>query len=171
MHPDETPMPEYARDLADTVNRAAERLAGVALETVSHRPAPGSWSIREIVGHLVDSASNNHQRFVRARWQDDLVFPSYEQDRWVEAQRYQDAPWPDLLALWRTFNLHIARVMALTPPAIRMKPHHRHNLDVLAWQPVPAGQPATLDGFMRDYVGHLHHHLAQIDAILERTAP
>lgn len=162
--------PDYARELADTVHRAAERLAGVSSETVSHRPAPGAWSIKEIIGHLVDSASNNHQRFVRAQWQDDLVFLPYDQDRWVDAQRYQEAPWPELLALWRTFNLHIARVMAATPPETRLRTHGRHNLDELAWQPVPAGAPATLDGFMRDYVGHLHHHLAQVDAILERTS-
>ena len=163
--------PDHARELADTVQRAADRLARLSTEQVRRRPVPDKWSIAEIIGHLVDSASNNHQRFVRARWMDDLVFPSYEQDRWVDAQRYRDAPWPELLELWRTFNLHIARVMAATPQDVRTRSHRTHNLHELGWQPIAADAPATLDWFMRDYVGHLRHHLAQVDAILGRSTP
>jgi hypothetical protein len=48
---------------------------------------------------------------------------------------------------------------------VRVVPRSRHNLDQMAWQPVPRDQPATLDYFMADYVGHLKHHLQQIDAI------
>jgi hypothetical protein len=160
-------MLDYAADLVTTVETAARKLANVPLATAQRSPAPGKWSPQEIIGHLVDSASNNHQRFVRARWQDDLVFPTYDQERWVTAQRYDLADWEDLLALWRTFNIQIARVMETTPDAIRLRERHRHNLDRVAWQPIPADQPATLDYFMRDYVGHLHHHLRQIDSLVD----
>jgi hypothetical protein len=51
------------------------------------------------------------------------------------------------------------------PESVRLTPRTRHNLDQMAWQPVPRNQPATLDYFMADYVGHLKHHLQQIDAI------
>jgi len=113
------------------------------------------------VGHLVDSASNNHQRFVRARFQDDLVFPGYAQDDWVRAQRYCDEPWSDLLALTRSFNLHIAHVMETTPENELLRPRIRHNLHEIAWAPVSEGDVVTLEWFMIDYVGHFEHHVNQ----------
>ena len=161
------PGPDYAGDLESTVRRVAEELRRVSDGDASRRPAPGKWSAKEIIGHLIDSASNNHQRFVRAQWQDDLIFTGYRQEDWVSSQQYQSAPWGELLDLWLSFNLHMARVMCTLPEAVRLRAHARHNLDQLAWQPVPVSEPATLDHFMRDYVGHLHHHLRQIEDILK----
>ena len=127
------------------------------------RPEPSQWSPREVMGHLIDSASNNHQRFVRAALApEDLIFPGYEQDRWVEAQRYAEAPWAELVTLWASFNRHLARVMEATPADVRLNERRRHNLDELAFYRLPADEPATLDYFMRDYVRHLQHHLHQI---------
>lgn len=156
----------YAQDLALTVRRAAERFRQVADADAARRPAPTKWCAKEIVGHLIDSAANNHQCFVRARWQEDLVFTGYAQDDWVAAQDYRSAPWHDLLDLWLAYNLHLARVMESVPEPLRLAPHTRHNLDQLAWQPVPRDQPATLDYFMADYVDHLKHHLRQIEALI-----
>ncbi len=130
--------------------------------TSASRPAPGKWSPRETVGHLIDSASNNHQRFVRIRFQDSLVFPAYDQEAWVKVQRYQDVSWEELVTLWRSLNLHLARVMEATPNEIRMRPRPVHNLHELAWKTVPAGEPTTLEYFMDDYVDHLQHHLRQL---------
>ncbi len=155
-------MPDYAADLRATVISASASLAAMTDEAAGRRPAPGKWSPKEIIGHLVDSAANNHQRFVRAQLQDDLIFPGYAQDDWVRVQGYQGAPWQDLVALWQFYNLHIARVIEAMPDEVRLRERRRHNLDELAWQPVSAGAPATLDYFMRDYVLHLHHHLRQI---------
>jgi hypothetical protein len=159
-------MIDYVEDLRTTVVHAFGQLASVADEAAARRPAPGKWSAKEIVGHLVDSASNNHQRFVRAQFQKDLVFPGYEQDEWVVVQRYQDAPWQDLLTLWREYNLHIARVIEAIPLETRIREHTRHNLHERAWQPIPRDRPATLDYFMRDYVGYLHHHLRQVQSLV-----
>jgi hypothetical protein len=156
---------DYIDDLVATVRLAAERLKTVPDPDAARRPAPGKWSAKEIIGHLVDSAANNHQRFVRAGDQDDLVFPRYDQDTWVSLQQYQEAPWQELLGLWAGYNLHLARVMQACPDAIRLRSHARHNLDQIAWQPVPRSEPASLDYLMRDYVGHLHHHLRQIEAL------
>jgi hypothetical protein len=152
----------YVDDLSRTLEEAVPALKGLSAEASARRPAPGKWSPREIIGHLIDSASNNHQRFVRAQFQDDLVFTGYDQDRWVDVQRYQDAPWTELVDLWAGFNRQLARVMRAVPEAVRLKSHRRHNLHQLAWRPIPAGSPATLDSFMADYVGHLEHHLRQI---------
>jgi hypothetical protein len=154
--------PPYARRLIDAVRRAVPALLALEDSASARRPAPGKWSPREIIGHLVDSASNNHQRFVRTRGRDDLVVEGYEQDVWVEAQRYQDAPWNELVLLWTTYNRHLARLMAATPPADRERVRIVHNLDQRAFRPVPSDRPATLGYFMNDYVDHLEHHLAQI---------
>jgi hypothetical protein len=155
-------MLDYAVELKETVQRAGIFLRDLGEEASLHPRAPGKWCPREIVGHLIDSASNNHQRFVRAQFKDDLIFSGYEQDAWVSMQRYRDAPWSELVDLWRTFNLHIARVMEAVPNDERIRPRARHNLDEIAWNTVPRNEPATLDYFMRDYVAHLKHHLAQI---------
>jgi hypothetical protein len=155
-------MSAYITELVEAIARSHPLLEKISEEQSRQRPAPGKWSPREVIGHLIDSASNNHQRFVRARFQDTLVFPTYDQDAWVRIQAYRDAPWLPLLALWKNFNLHIARVMQLTPVEERERARTDHNLDELAWKPVPRNKPATLDYFMADYVGHLKHHLAQI---------
>ena len=159
-------MPGCAIDLANAVDQALPRLRAVGDDVSGRRPAPGKWSPREIIGHLIDSASNNHQRFVRASFQEDLVFSGYDQDKWVALQRYQEADWKDLLTLWASFNRHLARVMAATPDEIRRREHRSHNFDRIAMRPVAAGSPATLEYFMEDYVLHLHHHLRQLlDAV------
>jgi hypothetical protein len=157
-----TALPPYVTHLRAVITAAEPALAALPERETALRPAPDKWSPREVIGHLVDSASNNHRRFVMARWQDDLVFAGYEQDRWVEAQDYEHAPWRELVALWAGFNRHLARVMAAVPPDVRARPHARHNLHEVAWQLVPASEPATLDYFMADYVGHLEHHLRQV---------
>ena len=151
----------FLSDFRQTVDRAAHRLRALSDDEASSRTAPGKWSRKEIIGHLIDSASNNHGRFVRAQLQDDLVFPGYDQDAWVRTQRYQDRPWPDLVALWQAFNHHIADVMETADPREMTRPRARHNLDQLAWQAVSAMQSTTLEYFMRDYVDHLKHHLGQ----------
>ena len=162
---------DYADELRSVTERAAHELLRLSPELAAERPAPGKWSIKEIVGHLIDSASNNHQRFVRAQWTPDLVFPGYEQDEWVSSQHYAEAPWPELVVLWREFNLHLARFMSRTPLHDRERPRQPHNLDQISFNPVPRDQPATLDYFMRDYVEHLKHHLRQISELTQRFTP
>lgn len=148
--------------LLAVIQWAEPRLREVPAEVAARRPSPHAWSPLEIVGHLVDSASNNHQRFVRASFQDDLLFPGYNQDTWVSAQRYVDTDWGDLITLVSAFNRHIAHVMAHLPEGVRLRVHQRHNLDALAFHPPPRASDATLQYFMMDYVHHLEHHLQQI---------
>lgn len=155
-------MRDSVSELRSVVERAAPELLTLSEAESARRPAPGKWSPREVLGHLIDSASNNHQRFVRARFQDDLVFQGYDQDDWVKVQRYQEAPWAELVALWRAFNLHLTRVMKAIPEPARTRVHERHNLDEIAWRTVASGAPTTLDDLMGDYVDHLRHHLGQI---------
>jgi hypothetical protein len=156
---------EFINELRTMVEWAAPLLLSLSESESASRPAPGKWSPKEIVGHLIDSASNNHQRFVRAQLQDDLIFDGYDQDAWVATQRYQDAAWPELVWLWRIFNLHIAHVMRTVPADVRTRARSRHNLHQLAFRTFRADEPATLDDLMEDYVEHLKHHLHQIPGL------
>lgn len=158
-------------DLRALVERTVPVLLALPDAEVTRRPAPDKWSPKEILGHLVDSAANNHQRFVRAQGRDDLVFEGYEQDAWVQTQRYDEADWSSLVTLWWMYNTHLARVMAAVPTEVRLRPAERHNLHEIAWQPQPENEPATLDDLMRDYVVHLRHHLGQILPGLETDVP
>ena len=153
--------PQYIDELRRAVEEAMPALLALG-ERSGERRRPDSWSNREIIGHLIDSASNNHQRFIRGQLQDDLIFSGYAQDDWVKAGRYHDAPWEELVTLWRTFNLQIARVMEGIPDDVRLRQRVRHNLDQIGFETVPQSEPATLDQLMCDYVRHLEHHLAQI---------
>jgi len=154
--------PPYAAELRRIIHESTPRLLRLSDVEAKHHLRPGKWSAAEVIGHLIDSASNNHQRFVRAQFQDDLVFPGYDQDAWVALQAYGDAHWLDLVTLWKFFNIQIARIMENSPESVRNALRAKHNLDKLAWRPVPSNQPVTLDYFMNDYVDHLKHHLAQI---------
>ena len=154
--------PAYASRLRDVVDAAEPQLLAIGDDTSARRPAPGKWSPREIIGHLIDSAGNNHGRFVRAGLGGDLVFEGYAQDGWVELQRYNDSPWRELVRLWAGYNRQLARTMAGIPEAVRMREHSRHNLHEVAWSPRSPDEPATLDWFMKDYVGHLEHHVRQV---------
>jgi hypothetical protein len=148
--------------LRHSVTAAIERLDSIPDDAASRPATPGKWSPKEVVGHLIDSACNNHARFVRATLDERLEFPGYDQEAWVSAQDYASADWRDLVSLWRDYNLHLARIVDLIPREILEAPRSQHNLDVIAWKTIPRNQPATLEYFIEDYIDHLEHHLEQI---------
>jgi hypothetical protein len=156
---------EFLGDFRSTVVSATERLRAISAEQSARKSSPDKWSIKEVLGHLIDSAANNHQRFVRAQFTDDLVFPGYEQEKWVNAQRYNAEDWSDMVQLWSSYNLHLLHVIATIPEATLMRARIRHNLDQIALNPVDQNDPATLDYFVRDYLVHMKHHLDQISAM------
>ncbi len=140
-----------ADDLESAVDAAVAELGPLSEPVVSHRPTPDRWTIKEVIGHLIDSASNNHQRFVRAQFVKEFTFPMYEQNQWVQCQFYNEVPWADLLTLWRAYNHHLAHVMRKTPA------------DALGVRCIIGTyEPMTLGFLMEDYVVHLKHHLEKI---------
>lgn len=153
-------------DLREITLQAFEEFLMADDKDAAVKPAPNKWSAKEILGHLIDSASNNHGRFVRAQFSDDLVVTPYAQNGWVEVQDYQNMDWQDILITWRQMNLLISNLMYNTSPDIRDKQRQEHNLHKTAMKPIPDGEPTTLDYFMEDYVFHLKHHLGQVRDIL-----
>jgi DinB superfamily len=155
-------MVDYIAAFRTDLDTAEPALRRITDDAAGRPSAPGKWSRKEIIGHLIDSASVNHERFVRASKSDDLVFPGYDQDAWVAAQKYNDRTWPDLVDLWSAYNRHLHHVMKNMPADQRHRLRKHHSLDVIAFREVPPDVPTTLDYLMRDYVVHLEHHLTQI---------
>jgi hypothetical protein len=143
-------MREVAQEL-ETLLNVAERLKAIPESVAAQKADSGQWSKKEILGHLVDSAANNHQRFVRLQLQPHLVLPGYEQDGWVRVQGYQNMEWRDVIELWKIYNRHLARLIRdVNPQALKN-----------TWV-APEGETVDLEFIMRDYIVHMKHHLEQI---------
>jgi DinB superfamily len=153
---------EFLDDFRRTIGTAKTRLLAFSPPEDQTKSNPEKWTPREIIGHLIDSAANNHHRFVRAQFTDDLVFSGYEQDNWVSVQRYNEESWTDLVQLWALYNLHLLHLVSVIPKNVLTLSRPRHNLNELAWKAVDPNKPTTLEYFVRDYVGHMRHHLDQI---------
>lgn len=155
-------MDQWLDDFKTTIEAATPRLLEIS-EADSAKPrAEDHWSSKQILGHLIDSAANNHARFVLGQLKDDLVFPGYDQNGWVETNHYQEAPWTQLIDLWRAYNVHLHHVMGHAAKQKLNTPCTLHTLQEIAFKTVPQAEPVTLEYLMKDYVDHLKHHLNQI---------
>ena len=145
-------MNHVVQELTNTINEFQD-LRSQALDWAT-RPAAGKWSKKEILGHLIDSAQINLQRFVRCTYEENFRL-TYEQDAWVTVQRYQEAAVNDLIDLWILLNKQIISVLKNYPldrvgarcDNSKLEP----NLQTVAW-------------LANDYVEHLKHHMRQIVA-------
>ena len=144
-------MIELAAALRAEVDTAAVHLRTLSEMDVTRDRGAGKWIRKEILGHLIDSAANNHQRFVRAQSSDPFVWPGYAQDFWVSVHRYRQRPWAELVDLWVALNRHVAGVIEFVPP-------ERLQTRCI----IGDNEPAALEWVMRDYLRHVKHHLAQI---------
>ncbi len=144
-------MIEIARHLRETVSKALPLLNLINEKESGIKPAFNKWSKKEILGHLIDSAGNNQQKFVRLMETDNLHFASYHQDFWVSSQRYNYARWKDLIKLWEQFNEHLAHIIEFVMPD---RLSNRIYIDDQG--------PYTLEFIMKDYVEHLKHHLKHL---------
>ncbi len=117
----------------------------------SVRSSTEKWSKKEILGHLIDSAANNHQRFVRAQLSGEVKLPAYDQRAWVQTQKYQEESWEELVAFWKQYNFFLLHLVQKIPTE-KLK-----NFCFIGEQ-----EPVTLEFLVTDYVSHLRHHLDQI---------
>ena len=146
-------MKELSARLLSLVEEAEPRLRQIS-ELESTKPTlSGGWSRKEVIGHLIDSASNNHQRFVRAALQTSLDFPGYDQVGNVRLQAFQEADWFLLVSLWAAYNRYLAHVIA-----------HLPDSKLATVCRIGSGQAVKLGILATDYFTHLVHHLSQIGA-------
>lgn len=144
-------MQQVAQWLIQAIEQALPLLQNISDDAATAKPAPNKWSYKEIIGHLMDSACNNQQKFVRCRMQNGVDFVPYAQDEWVAAQQYNKAGWNELLLEWFYYNRHIAHIIRHADPAL---------LDNKIY--IGGNGPYTLGFIMPDYVEHLIHHLNEI---------
>lgn len=131
------------------------QMNAVESEKTGIKLAEDKWSLREIVGHLIDSASNNHQRFVRLQFEDLLGFPPYDGEEWIKAQNYNGMGWNLLVALWLDYNQMLLKVI--------------ENIDEVAFENVwVKGETAIpLKELIPDYYRHIELHAKHFNDRLE----
>lgn len=130
---------------------AHPKLLGIDPEIARRKASPGTWSKKEVLGHLIDSAANNHQRFVRGAQDAAQDFPTYNQTKWVEVQCFNEMDWLDLVGLFEQYNYHLCRVIDVLPPNVLSNPCN-----------IGKDAPATLGFVIEDYLRHLRLHIEQI---------
>ena len=123
-------------------------------DELSTKSTPGKWSKKEILGHLIDSAANNHHRFVKAQTEEGPIrIISYHQNDWVEVQNYNKEDTKALVDLWENYNKHILNIIL------------NFNEDKLGTKWLLEDNKAsgeTILFLIKDYVDHMDHHLKQI---------
>ena len=151
-------MEKTAHELLSIVGFVEPKLQAISSENITRKERPDKWSRKEVLGHLIDSACNNQQKFVRMMQQNHLDFPGYRQDDWVDLQNWRDADWQEMISLWAAYNLHLAYLIA------NVKQEYLSNTIN-----VEGVGPFTLEFVMPDYVEHLKHHLLQIFPDIDLT--
>lgn len=131
-------------------------------EVISTRRNSQNRTIKQILGHMVDSASNNTHRIVHLQYQKSpLIFPDYanlgNNDRWIAIQNYQHENWNDLIQLWKYSNLHIVHVMNHVSPE---KLNHE-------WISA-LNEKVTLESMMMDFLRHFKLHLSEIEELIHQ---
>jgi hypothetical protein len=120
--------------------------------TWENQAAPGKWTNKQLIGHLIDSAHVNLHRFVRCTYEEGFKL-IYLQDEWVAAQHYREADITDLLKLWELVNRQIIRVLANYPADRTLV-----KCDNGRYQPAFN----TVAFLANDYIGHMQHHLNKL---------
>lgn len=133
------------------IESAWPRLAALDEPVAAQPLKTGGWSRKQILGHLIDSASNNHQRFVRCLLDGGLTaWPSYEQNGWVETGRYQDLPWTGLVEFWSGYNRLLHHILSHLPE------------EKFALRCQVGDENRSLGELASAYLDHLEHHLNRI---------
>ena len=131
------------------------RLGALPSDVVEFRP-PESWSVKEELGHLLDSAANNHQRIVRAQVEDNPAMPGYDGEQWVALHGYQKREWRELIGTWAALNRQLLAAAEAVADS--------------AWSrtcTIEDSDPLTIQFVLEDYVHHLRDHLRHMKVEIE----
>jgi hypothetical protein len=136
------------------IDSVTEKILRYPESELQRKPSQAKWSKKEILGHLIDSAANNHHRFIKSQFLPSPFFvDGYGQNEWVQVQNYNKKDTNELVNLWKVYNEHIIHVMKNTPD---------ENLRIELKAEDPFENADNLFMLMKDYVDHLDHHLNKI---------
>ena len=144
-------MKTIAGKMREIITTARPGLLEISPESARRKVSPDTWSKQEILGHLIDSTLNNHQRFVRGALNAAESFPAYDQNRWVEIQGYNEMNWADLVDLLVGCNFHLCRMLDRLPEEALNNPCN-----------IGKESPAACGFVIEDYLRHLKLHRGQI---------
>jgi len=142
---------EAVGQLQQIVAQAPSLLMAISPAEAARHASAGKWSKKQELGHLVDSACNNHQRIVRAQVEEQPSLDGYDGDQWVALHDYQAMDWKEIIECWRVMNQQLIRAASIISPRIANRK-----------LTVGGGNPITLGFLVDDYVRHLLHHLRHI---------
>lgn len=134
-----------------------ERLINLPEDVIIVRLNRQGRNIKNIIGHLIDSACNNHQRMVRLQYTSNLQFPGFsmENEMWISIQQHQQEDWFEMLQLWKYYNLHIAHIISHTDQSWLSNEWSDGTSD-----------PISLRDIIFDYLAHLTMHMNEIKNLL-----
>jgi hypothetical protein len=136
----------------EIVNSLNDRLAQIPEDITDKKLSEDKWTLKEIIGHLIDSASNNHQRFVRLQTGNLIDFPAYSAEEWVKIQRYTDMKWKDIITLWYSYNCILLKVI-----------EHMNN-DSLQNVWVKGDETLSLGHIVNGYYHHIQLHIDHFES-------
>jgi len=145
--------------LQDLIDRLPARLQLLPSDKVEGKRSPDAWSPKEELGHLLDSAANNHQRIVRTQLEDEPAMPGYDGDAWVVLHHYQNRSWLSLIELWAALNRQLLAAAEAVPEK--------------AWSrtcTIAESTPLSLKFVFEDYLDHMLQHLRHMGVEVDDVA-
>jgi hypothetical protein len=149
-----------SRELLSLIEEWEPKLLALSDDVMAERRNSQNRTIKQIVGHMVDSASNNTHRVIHLQYQPSpMTFPDYanlgNNDRWIAIQNYQEENWNDLVQLWKYSNIHFAHVIR------NVNPEKLGHVWISA-----LNQEISLEAMVVDFPRHFKLHLSEIDELL-----
>jgi len=152
-------MQDISSDLIKTVETFYKKYKSTDDKKASIKPEPNEWSLKEIMGHLINSASNNHQRFIGLQFVTEMTLPEYQkyQIDWIGVEKMNDLRISDLLLLWKQYNILIAHIIETV------------NKEKLGNYLLSGDKKMALEFLITDYFRHLKDHLVQFEQTLAKV--
>lgn len=152
-----------ADEITALVYQWEKRLPSLPEEVITQRRNSQNRSVKQILGHMIDSASNNTHRVVHLQYRElPLRFPNYatygNNDKWISIQNYQEESWEILFQHWKYCNLHFAHVIQNIDPEMLQN----------EWIS-DAGQKTTLKEMVEDFPRHFTLHLNEIQELIDQN--
>ncbi len=152
---------ELTEKLEKLVRIWEPKLSALSAERVSEKRNSQNRNIRQIVGHMADSATNNTHRIVHMHYQQNPInYPDYanhgNNDRWIAIQNYEQENWNELVQLWKYAHLHICHVIN------QAKPEKLQNKWVSALK-----EEVSMKEMISDFPRHFQLHISQIEELLK----